>query len=388
MTKTPHVAVLIESSRAFGRGLLEGVSKYIREQERWSIYFEPRGLDAPLPKWLADWKGDGILARINDRHMATIINNTGLPVVDLRNQFPEMGFCYVGPDNRAIVRVGYEHLKERGFRQFACCLLARESHPGLAYCCELLKQMAKADGFPCSMYNPNRGDGKIPGWEEEQAQFAQWILALPKPMGLLTFTDDCGFQVLDACRRAGVRVPDEVAVVGSGNDAVLCTLTNPPMSSIELGAAKIGYEATALLAQLMRSKKRNRKPVQVILPPVGVVTRHSSDVLAVDDPAVADAVSFIRENACRPIMVEDVLRHVGLSRTVLDLRFKAALGRTTKAEVLRVQLETARRLLFESNLSLDTVARQSGFSSAKYMGDAFARVLGIRPGEYRERYRD
>jgi LacI family transcriptional regulator len=125
----------------------------------------------------------------------------------------------------------------------------------------------------------------------------------------------------------------------------------------------------------------------VLIPPVRVVARQSSDVLAVTDRAVADAVRFIRERACHGVTVEDVLRHVTLSRSVLDQRFKQALGRTAKAEILRVQLEHARRLLAESNLPLEAVAERSGFSSAKYLGDTFARVLGVRPGEYRQRFR-
>lgn len=387
MRPIPHVAVLIDSSRAYGRGILEGIARYLHQHERWSLFYQPRGLDDPVPPWLTNWKGDGILARINNRRMADAILKTGLPVVDLRGQLPELGIPYVCPDRRAVVRLGYDHFVERGFRQFACCLLAREAHPGIPESCRHLQEMAATDGYTCEIYDPHQVYRKELGWEEEQEQFVCWLRKLPKPIGLATFTDDCGYQVLDACRRAGIRVPDEVAVLGCGNDVTLCNLTDPPMSSVELGAVRIGYEATSLLARLMRDGRRRRKQVELRLPPGGVVVRQSSDVMAVEDRVVADAVRFIRERACNQVTVEDVLKHVALSRSVLDHRFKSSLGRTPKAEILRVQLEHARRLLAESNLSLDAIAERSGFSSAKYLGDAFTRVLGVRPGEYRQRFR-
>lgn len=386
MRTIPHVAVLIESSRAYGRGLLEGVARYVHQRERWSLYYQPRGLDDPVPKWLNGWKGDGILARINDRRMADAVMNTGLPVVDLRGQLPELGIPYVGPNRREVVRLSYGHFLERGFRQFACSLLAREAHPGILQSCKFLREMAVAGGHACEVYNPHQEGRKELSWEEEQERFVRWLRELPKPVGLVTFTDDCGYQVLDACRRAGIRVPDEVAVLGCGNDATLCNLTDPPMSSVDLGAARIGYEATAMLARIMHAPRHRKKPANLLLSPSVVVTRQSSDVLAVSDRAVADAVHFIRQRACDRVTVDEVLKHVSLSRSVLDLRFKEALGRTPKAEILRVQLEHARRLLVESNLPLDVVAQRSGFSSAKYLGDAFTRVIGVRPGEYRQRF--
>jgi len=386
MKSSPHVAILVESSRAYGRGLLEGIARYVNQHENWSLYFQPSGPEDLPPTWLNKWKGDGIIARINDARIAEAVVRTGLPIVDLRGLYPELGFPYVGPDFREVARLGYTHFVDRGFRYIACCMLPRESYPGVHWCCEHFKEISAADGRRCEVFNPQPENTKPLTWEEEQDRFVQWLSGLPKPVGIVTFNDECGFQVLDACRRAGVRVPDDVAVLGAGNDTVLCNLTSPPLSSIETGADRIGYKAAAILARMMRSPLKGNKPSKVFFPPSGISVRQSSDVMAISDRLVADAVQFIREGACRQITVQDVLNHVSLSRSVLDLRFKAALGRTPKAEILRVQLETARHLLADSNLTLHEIAIRSGYTSAKYLGDAFTRMVGVRPGEYRSRF--
>jgi LacI family transcriptional regulator len=378
-----RVAVLVESSRAYGRGLLEGIARYVSLYDHWSLYFQPSGTNDHPPTWLSKWKGNGIIARINDRRTADVVKSTGLPAVDLRGLFPQLGYPYVGPDCREVARMSYSHFRDRGFRNIAACMLLRDAYPGVHWCCEHLKEIAAADGRPCEVFSPQAKSRGELTWEQEQDQFVRWLRTLPKPIAVLTFNDECGFQLLDACRRAQLRVPEEVAVLGAGNDTVLCDLTSPPLSSIETMPARIGYEAAAMLDRMMASPRKAVKKTSVVFPPTGVVVRQSSGVTAISDRLVADAVHFIRKQACKPITVEDVLRHVPLSRSVLDLRFKAVLKRTPKAEILRVQLENARRLLAGTNLSLQEIAGQCGFSSAKYLGDAFVRVVGVRPGTYR-----
>jgi LacI family transcriptional regulator len=386
MHGTPHVAVLIETSRGYGRGLLEGVARYHHQHGPWSLYFEPHGLDDPPPTWLSSWKGHGILARIDNRRLARAVLATGLPAVDLRGRLHGLELPFIGVRNEEVGRLAFQHLADRGLRHFGFCGLPPGVYRYMDQRRDFFCRQVEAAGYPCHVFDA-LGGRRRPTWEEEQERLVAWVLGLPRPIGVMTCNDDRGHQVLDACRRAGVAVPEEVAVIGVDNDPILCSLADPPMSSIDVNAVRIGYEAMALLDRLMQQPQRPQPDPQVEIAPRGVVTRQSSDVLAVDDPEVAAAVRFIRANGCRGIGVEDVLRKVPLSRSALERRFKLILRRTPKEEILRVQLDRAKQLLGESDLSLETIAASCGFSSCKYFGDAFFRELGVRPGTYRRRLR-
>lgn len=384
MRPTPHVAVLIETSRAYGRGLLEGVAEYVRQYGPWSIYFKPQGLGEAPPSWLKGWKGHGILARIDDATMAGVVRAAGLPAVDLRGRLPGLGLPRVGVDNGALARLAVQHLREHGFRHFAFCGPPPGEHAHMDQRCDDFSRLVQEAGFSCTVFRGRSGRHR-PSWEQEQEQLADWLRTLPRPVGIMASNDDRGQQLLDACRRGGVAVPDEAAVIGVDNDSILCGLATPPLTSIDVNPQRVGYEAAALLDRLMAGEQA--PPEGIFLDLCRVVTRQSTDVLAIDDAELARAVHFIREHACDGIGVEDVLAAVCLSRSVLERRFKRLLGRTPKAEILAVQVERARQLLAETDLPLGTVARRSGFRNEKYFGDLFFRKTGVRPGAYRRRAR-
>jgi LacI family transcriptional regulator len=315
-----------------------------------------------------------------------VVLATGLPVVDMSGRLTDLGLPFIGVNNREVARLAVEHLLGRGFRHFGFCGLARGEHAHMDQRRDFFHQLVKAAGHACHHFEPRPDRRHRAAWEEEQGRIADWLVGLPKPVGVMTCNDDRGHQTLDACRRAGVPVPTEVALVSVDNDSVLCNMADPPMTSIDVNPEQIGYEAAALLDRLMRRPARRAEPAFLELAPRGIMARQSSDVLAIADPEVAAAVRFIHGRACAGITVGAVLDHLALSRSVLERRFKAALHRTPKAEILRVRLEQARRLLCESHLPLDVIARRCGFGTYKYFGDVFARELGIRPGAYRKRH--
>jgi LacI family transcriptional regulator len=380
MRKTPHVALLIETSRAYGRGLLQGVIRYQREHDPWSVYIQPHDLGAPAPSWLKNWNGDGILARIEDRRTAELIRRTGLPAVDLRFSVPDSGLPGVGIDNRAVVRLAFQHLRDGGLQHFAFCTVARGRNTWMDLRCDLFQDLVRAAGHPCHV-RQGLARRRRAAWEEEQEDLAAWVSGLPKPIGVMACNDDRGLQVTDACRRAKVLVPDEVAVIGVDNDEILCNLSNPPLSSVDINTPRIGYEAAALLSRMMAGKPAPAHAV--LLAPRGVVARASTDVLATGDRELAAAIRFLREHACEGLRLKELPPRTLLSRRTLERRVYQLLGRSPQKEMMRIRLERAKQLLTETNLPVGAVAEKCGFSQAKYFSQVFHAKLGLTPGQYR-----
>jgi LacI family transcriptional regulator len=222
----------------------------------------------------------------------------------------------------------------------------------------------------------------IEDWEQEQRILLAWLKSLPKPVGLMACNDICGREVLQACAAAGLRVPDDVAVVGVDNDELMCELSSPPLSSIALDVEKAGYEAARLLDSLMSGHLAEERVVQV--EPVYVVTRQSSEIMAPDDPCVATALQYIKTHAGQPIGVSHVVEQTNASRRTLERRFSRALGRSISSEITQRRLERAKRLLLETDLPSYRVAAAAGFGTIKTFNRVFRRALGVSPRRFRQ----
>lgn len=385
MTKSsiPHVALLIETSRSHGRGLLNGIRQFITENEEWSVFVMPRSLDSQIPDWLSRWKGDGILSRTTSQKMADAITKSGIPTVELRSTKLNHSFPFLGIDNRAMGRMVAEHFLERGIRHFGVYEIGIEVY--FEERRDNYVQTVQNAGYEVSVFSAAE-DSEVPReWEKHQEQMVKWLQRLPKPVGIMACTDQLGFWLLDACDRAGISVPDEVAVVGVENDEILCMMSRPQLSSVAFNSTRIGYEAAALLSRLMKGAPVPQEPFLVT--PLGIVTRQSSDVVAVDCPELAAALRFIRENACKGIQVNDILKQVPMSRTALERQMKTAIGRSPKAEIIRTQLERAKELLVSTEFSLAQITERIGFRHAQYFSTLFKEKTGETPGAYRAKMR-
>ncbi|QDU60385.1 Xylose operon regulatory protein [Planctomycetes bacterium Pan216] len=380
MATIPHVAVLVETSRSYGRGMLRGLRRYLSEHGPWSVFMELRALESEVPSWLRTWKGDGILTRTTSQATADAIRRLGVPTVELRATKLAHSFPFVGVNNAAMGQMVAEHLIERGFVRFGVWRI--ESEVFFQERCDNFQRSVEEKGFSCSVFPP-RGMKPTKNWETQQARLTRWIDGLEKPVGILACNDQLGYWVLDACRRANVAVPEQAAVVGVENDETLCTMAEPPLSSVCFNAELIGYAATELLDRLMRGETAPSEPI--LVDPVGIVTRQSSDIVAMEDTDLAAAVRFIRENACEGISVNEVLQKVPISRTALERKMRAVLKRSPKAEITRLQLERVKQLLVETDLSLTQIAGKSGFRYPQYMVEVFKKWFGETPGTYRSR---
>jgi LacI family transcriptional regulator len=372
-----QVALLIETSNAYARGLLQGIVHYIREHRPWSFYLMEQGRGDDPPPWLANWHGDGIIARIETPRIARAVRKAGLPTVDVSaaRLVPELP--WVETDDAEIARLAAEHLLERGFRHFAFCGVAHFNWSRWRE--DLFCRHVTAAGGTVARYRLTHSDADLAA---QTRGLRRWVAELPKPVGVMACYDIRGQQVLDACRDAGLAVPDEVAVVGVDNDALLCELAAPPLSSVMPNTHRTGYEAAALLDRLMSGK--TVPPVAHLIPPLGVAARQSTDVLAVEDRDVAHAVRLIREHACEGINVGDVLRAVPLSRRVLEQRFHRLLGRTPREEILNVRLARVKQLLAETDVPLYAIAERTGFEHVEYLSVVFRRETGGTPSAFRQ----
>lgn len=371
-----QVALLIETSNAYARGLLQGVVAWQREHRPWSLFLAEHTRGDRPPTWLADWDGDGIIARVENAAIARVLRKVRLPVVDMSAARLLPSLPWFETDDAAIAQAGFEHLRERGFRNFAFCGDPRFNWSNWRQ--EHFERAVRAEGGVCHLYEP--ADSKT-GERDTTDDLARWIRKLPKPVGVMACYDLRGVQILDACRRLGVPVPDEVAVVAVDNDELLCELAHPPLSSVIPNTRRTGYEAAALLDKLMRGGKARGETH--LIPPLGVATRQSTDVLAIEDAHVSRAVRYIREHACDGINVRDVLRAVPQSRRLLEGRFRKLLGRTPHEEILRVQLQRVKQLLTETDLPLETIAERTGFAHPEYLSVVFRREVGLPPSRYR-----
>lgn len=381
-----HVALLLETSREVGRGLLRGVRRYARLHGPWGLHVMPGDVVQTLPM-MRSWGGTGIIARIPNATVARAILKTGLPVIggplsdrQLAPSSPLAGLSEIRADGEAIGRMAAEHLLDRGLRHFAFVGGFHKTN-WVERRQQSFAARLKEAGFPCAIYP------MPPALEQdlgrEQKRLGQWLRGQPKPLGVMAALDARGRQVIEACMEVGLNVPEEVAVIGVDNDELLCDLCDPPLSSIVLNAEKAGYEAAELLDRMMRGEKV--PPRQIPITPTHVVARQSTEIAATGDPKMDGALRFIRHEASRPLGVPDVAAHLGLSRRSLELRFRRALGHTVLTEIRRSQLERVRAFLIETDHSLGQIARQCGFANGNYLGKIFRREFGETPQHFRLR---
>ncbi len=376
------IALLIETSKAFGRGILAGVSRYARVRARWTMYVEERGLDDGVPAWLSPQHFDGIIVRSLRPETINGVLDFQIPTVCLGEENPPGVFGVIN-DDAACARLAADHLLQREFRHFGYVGLkgfvwsdARREH--------FAGHLRRA-GYPCDVLESSVATSRAAPWYQRRDQLSRWIRSLPKPVGVMTCYDTTARTLLDVCRDLGILVPEQVAIIGVDNDEVLCELSDPPLTSVAPNTDAIGAAAARLLDQLIDGQPPPHQ--DVVVPPKGIVTRQSTDTQAIDDPAIATALGCIRRGACDGMDVSDLLDRVPLSRRTLERRFKNLLGHSPLEEIRRVRLGRVKELLRETDLKLEAIAKLAGYSYTAYMVAQFRESEGITPGQFRREKR-
>jgi LacI family transcriptional regulator len=385
--RRPLVAVILDASRPYDRLIISGVASFAREQTSWCLYVE----EDPLQKLpdLASWHGDGIIANFDDRRVAAAIRGLNLPIVGVGGGYgwydPASGIPYVYTDNAEIARQAAAHLLACGFDQFAYYGCPRTRTTGWSEeRGEAFHVACRQAGKPCEVFV---GRHRTPRrWEALQQELADWLIGLPKPVGLMACNEARARYVLEACRLAGLKVPDDVAVIGVDNDEMICELTDPPLSSVDQAARRVGYEAARLLAGGLIGG-RKPPPLRTVVPPVGVVTRASTDTMATSDETVVQVLRSLRADPRQKPDVEALAGQACISRSTLEKRFRGVVGRSIHQEHIRLKLAVVRQMIADTGLPLKTVASRCGFSSVQYMTSFLSRHLGATPARLRQEER-
>ena len=377
------VALVIETSNEYARGLLRGILRYQQEHEKWTIDLPEQHRRADPPRWLRTYSGHGIIARIETKSIARAVQATQLPAVDVSSARELSTIPWVETDDRKIAQLAIQHFFEKGFRHLAFC--GEGSFNWSRWRRDAFVAEAKKAGINALVFHVD-DDSSGMTWPHARRRLMRWLAELPEPCGLMAAYDSLARRLIDLCIQASRRVPESIAILGVDDDPLLCQLATPPLSSIVPDSEGAGYAAAEQLDSIMSGKKIKR--LDTLLPPLGIATRQSTDTFAVEDKDVSVSAHYILAHACDGIQVDDVVKQTQLTRRALETRFKKALGKTPHALIIETRLSKAERCLRETALTLEQIAGRCGFEYPEYLSVLFKKHRNMTPGEYRQQHRD
>lgn len=365
--------------------MLRGISRYSHVHGPWSIYRVPFSTVTPRPRreseltLLRKWGADGIITR--DRKNIAELEKVGIPLIAVDDGNIAAGVPNVISNSEAIGELAAKYYVNKGYKSFAFCGYSNMSWSNQRR--DSFRRAVENSGYRVNVYQqPEDEERRL--WENELSEISEWLKTLRRPTAILTCSDDRSQQVVEATKMTGIHVPEEISILGVDNDELLCELSDPQLSSIEIDTEHAGYEAAKLLDRMMKGK--DYANVSIVANPSIVVTRHSTDILAIDDREVVRAVRFIRENASSMIQVPDVVDVTSVSRRTLEQKFRRVLGRSILDEIRRVHVERLAEMLVKSTMSVKQLAISLGYPSVDNIGRYFRRHMGMNPGEYRKKY--
>jgi LacI family transcriptional regulator len=383
MPTLKRVIVLVEHRYGYFRDVLRGIRTYARQGHPWILHTTDSAAEG-LERLLA-LPPDGILGHTGGPSNYRIIKASGQPAVHTVRVTEKGHAPYVVTDDLAVGRMAAEHLLSLGLRNFAFAGEKDFPHARLRFEGFVAGIRGSSSGATAFEYRgsapPSREFGALDG----ETRFVRWLATLPRPIGLFAVNDTWATTIADRCHEAGVHIPDEVALLGVDNDDLVCESAWPPLSSIQTPGQRIGYEAARLLDDLMEG--RPVKTPQVLLPPVQVVARESTNALPTASSSVVKAVRFIRAHSSEPLTVSEIVHAACVSRRLLEIRFRAELGCSLLEAIHRAHVDRARHLLLETDMAMPDIAESAGFPNATRMGIIFNRLTGTPPSIYRKQLR-
>lgn len=368
------VALLIETSTSYGRSLIRGIIQYANIANHWIFYSEPRGLFEKIPR-LDRWELDGIIMRDTPENLKLMELNIPT-IISLRYQDKISSVPNIIGNSKTIGKMAAKYFHEKGFKNFAFC--GFDHFPWSSEREEsFVNTIRPKDNVFVYKQRAKKFD-----YERELNSIAQWLLSLPKPIAIMTCNDVRGTHVLEACKIAQIRVPLEVAVLGVNNDDMICNAMSPPLSSIALNTHKAGQQAAICLEKMMNNNKIIDQ--NIVVEPEYVVTRRSTDILAIDNLEVATAIEFIKLNSRKFLQVNDVVAATGTNRRSLERHFRQLLNRTIHEEITRTRIDAISKMLIDTDLSILEIATRMEFNNVNHISRYFKAAKGLTPSEFRK----
>ena len=363
----------------FHRQVFLGIRQYAGPGKRWLFHSAP-----PTPailRPLQEWNPHGIIAHLDDAKVARAVLKLGRPVIDTACMLEGLDVPVVDVDHAAVGRLAAEYFIARRYRHFGYF------GSGVARCARLRQAsfsevLSKIGGEvrACHIEYLPRLSSRA-SWKRVNAQVRSWLKELPKPVAVLADHDVAAHDLADMCQLLGLRVPDDVAILGVDDDELECQLAFPPLSSVAIPAQRIGFEAARLLDRILSGRRAAQRTV--FLPPIRVVTRHSTSTFAVDEPIITAALHYIHNHVAEPLRVSTIAAELVVRRRVLERKFRELLGRSVLTEIHRARIEHLKELLASTDLRMSEVAEQSGFSTPQQMATLFRKVTALAPGQFR-----
>lgn len=371
---------MIEPIGEYVQGLLRGIAQYSNTDGPWFFYREPGRHEGTLPQ-LSPELADGIIAKIPNTVWARKKLPLSVPTILIGYKEIVVGMPQIFGDTEAIGKLAAEYFLNKGFRNLAFCGFdefhwSRER--GKSF-----KSFLKNKGYKVHLYKNLKGAARK-SWQLEQQDIAIWLKSLPKPVAILACNDDRGQHIMSAAKLAKIRVPDDIAILGVDNDKFVCGLTSPQLSSVVLGTERAGYEAAKLLSQMMKKKKLIDKSIMVT--PTHIVTRQSTDILAVEDSDLSAAISYIQKHTDTDLSVDDVVNAGTISRRNLERKFKENFNRTIYDEIKNQRVTRIISMLLETDLTITQIGLALGFKDITHTGRFFKETTGLSPLAYRKKF--
>lgn len=371
------IVLLIETSREFGRQLINGIARYSRINGPWSFYKEQTGLKSSIHR-LTSWKPDGIIMR-NSMIKKELLKLKIPTILALHDPSSHPKLPVIKTNSQAIAKMASEHFIEKGFKNFAFCgfdIFEWSNERKLFF-----TKYNNEAGFTTHLYDSSKKNISQ-DWEVEQRHVIEWLKSIPKPVALMACNDDRGQHILEVCKLIGLKVPDDVSVIGVDNDPMICEIGDPPLTSIALDVESAGFNSAKLLNDLISGTKMNGQ--QIIVSPTHVVQRQSSDIFAVNDLEITKALKFIRENARSKIYVKDVVNSTCLSRRILEKRFRDILHRSIYDEIRRRRVDLITKFLIETDLPISEITSLFTFTDMEHISRYFKKEKGMGLREFRK----